>query len=147
MNAKIKALIVFSLVAVFAIGVTAGFFGDRFFVHKKPAQRDRRPPRFPTVEMMAKELELTPEQQALLRNVFSGNEDRLKSLRTEIHQRLADIRRQLKNDVENILTPEQKQKFEAMLERHIQQRREERKAREDRNRRERAPDPDKGDKE
>ncbi|HOI44565.1 MAG TPA: hypothetical protein PLX50_03005 [Candidatus Aminicenantes bacterium] len=147
MNAKTKALIVFSLIAVFAIGVMAGFFGDRFFVHKKSAPRDKRPPRFPTVEMMAKELELTPEQQALLRDVFSRNEEKLKSLRTEIHQRLADIRRQLKADVENILTPEQKRKFEAMLERHIQQRREERKAREDKSRRERPPDPDKGERE
>jgi len=145
MNAKTKVLIVFSLIAVFAIGVMAGYFGEQYIVHRKFSHRDRRTPSFPTVEMMVRELALSAEQQAQLRDLFSRNDERLKGLRAEIHQKLGDIRRELKNEIGLFLTAEQKQKFEAMLERHIQQRREEKKTREDMNRRDGPPDADKGD--
>jgi len=119
MNAKVKFWIIFSLVAVFIIGGAAGYFGERYLVHKRhemrPEGRDRRGPHFPTVEILAKELSLSQVQQDQIREIFKRNEDRLKAFGEEFHKRLGEMRSQLKNEIDAVLTPEQKQKLEAMI--------------------------------
>jgi Spy/CpxP family protein refolding chaperone len=119
MNAKVKFWIIFSLVAVFVIGGTAGYFGERYLVHKRheprPGERDRRGPHFPTVEILAKELSLSQAQQDQIREIFKRNEDRLKTFGEEFHKRLDEMRSQIKNEIDAVLTPEQKQKLEAMI--------------------------------
>lgn len=119
MNAKVKFWIIFSLVAVFIIGGTAGYFGERYLVHKRheprPGERDRRGPRFPTVEILAKELSLSQAQQDQIREIFKRNEERLKAFGEEFHERLGEMRSQIKNEIDAVLTPEQKQKLEAMI--------------------------------
>jgi Spy/CpxP family protein refolding chaperone len=130
MNAKVKFWIVFSLIAVFIIGGTAGYFGERYLVHKRheprPGERDRRGPHFPTVEILAKELSLSQAQQDQIREIFKRNEDRLKTFGEEFHKRLGEMRSQLKNEIDAVLTPEQKTKLEAMINQFM--RHEERKA-------------------
>lgn len=119
MNAKVKFWIIFSLVAVFIIGGAAGYFGERYIVHKRhemrPGKRDRRGPHFPTVEILAKELSLSQIQQDQIREIFKRNEDRLKAFGEEFHKRLGEMRSQLKNEIDAVLTPEQIQKLEAMI--------------------------------
>jgi len=119
MNAKVKFWIIFSLVAVFIIGGAAGYFGERYLVHKRHEMgaggRDRRCPHFPTVEILAKELSLSQVQQDQIREIFKRNEDRLKAFGEEFHKRLGEMRSQLKNEIDAVLTPEQKQKLEAMI--------------------------------
>jgi len=119
MNAKVKFWIIFSLIAVFVIGGAAGYFGERYLVHKRheprPGERDGRGPHFPTVEMLAKELSLTQAQQDQIREIFKRNEDRLKTFGEEFHKRLGEMRSQIKNEIDAVLTPEQKQKLEAMI--------------------------------
>jgi len=119
MNAKAKFWIIFSLVVVFIIGGTAGYFGERYLVHKrhepKPGGKDRRGPHFPTVEIMAKELNLSQAQQDQIREIFKRNEDRLKAFGEEFHKRLGEMRAQIKNEIDAVLTPEQKRKLEAMI--------------------------------
>jgi len=123
MNAKIKFWIVFSLIAVFIIGGAAGYFGERYLVHKrhepKPGERDRRGPHFPTVEILAKELNLSQAQQDQVREIFKRNEDRLKAFGEEFHKRLGEMRSRIKNEIDAVLTPEQKQKLEAMINEYI----------------------------
>jgi Spy/CpxP family protein refolding chaperone len=130
MNAKVKFWIIFSLIAVFVIGGTAGYFGERYLVHKRheprPGERDRRGPHFPTVEILAKELSLSQAQQDQIREIFKRNEDRLKTFGEEFHKRLGEMRSQLKNEIDAVLTPEQKTKLEAMINQFM--RHEERKA-------------------
>lgn len=122
-----KFWIVLSFVIVFIVGGVAGILLDQhlFATKEKKIQKERRPAHFPTLEIMAKELELTSDQEEAIREVFRNNEERLKTLRSLIHERISTIRSQLKEEIKNVLTEEQKTKFEAMIQRYLQQRREE----------------------
>lgn len=120
MNAKLKLWIIVSLVAVFAIGVTVGYFGERYIVHKRHetsrgGKGDGRPPHFPTVETMAKDLGLSPEQQDRIREIFKNNEPRLEAFGGEVHKHLGELREQLMAEIKAVLTPEQSAKLDARL--------------------------------
>ncbi len=120
MNARLKFWIVISLIAVFAIGVAVGYFGERYIVHKRHELRsdkrgDGRPPHFPTVETLAKDLGLTPEQQDRIREIFRNNEARLEAFGGEFHKRLGELRERLMTEVKAVLTPEQRVKMEIRI--------------------------------
>ncbi len=128
---KYTAWIILSLVAVFALGAVGGVFGERYFVRKKwqriaenRRQAEQNRPRFPTLEMMAEELALSQEQQNRIREAFQKNEERFKEMRTYMHTRLGEIRSSLLQEIRDVLDPEQKQGFEAMIERYAKQRKE-----------------------
>ena len=129
-----KLWIVFSFLIVFAAGVVAGILLEKNVLDKKPrrdAQR-RSSPRFPTLEMMADELGLTSEQQEQLKEIFKNNEERLKTYRSQIHDDYKALRNQLKQEMDNVFTAEQKAKLEAMIEKYHAERK---RAMEDRKRR------------
>jgi Spy/CpxP family protein refolding chaperone len=133
MNAKLKFWIVVSLVAVFAIGVAVGYFGERYVVHKRHESRgdkrgDGRPSHFPTVETMAKDLGLSQEQQDRIREIFKSNEVRLEAFSGEFHKRLGELRDELMAEVKAVLTPEQKANLEARINEFKEKRRKEREA-------------------
>lgn len=119
-----KFWIVFSLTVVFAAGFIGGILFEKQLIDKKVEKRVKRRSsvRFPSLEMMAKELSLTPEQEEQIRDIFKNNEERFKSLRKNIDDRLSSIRSQLKNEIKNVLTDEQVVEFEAMIEKYLSQR-------------------------
>ncbi len=119
-----KFWIVFSLIVVFAAGFISGILFEKHLIDKKIEKRVKRRSsvRFPSLEMMAKELSLTPEQEEQIREIFKNNEERFKNLRKNIHDRLSSIRSQLKNEIKNVLTDEQVLEFEAMIAKYISQR-------------------------
>lgn len=127
MKNNYKFWIIFSFILVFIIGVIGGFFLEKHLIQTKPRKikRERRDVHFPTLEVMAKELALSSEQEEKIREIFKNNEGRLKDLKSSIHERLSKIRTQLKDEIKNVLTEEQKIKFEEMIERYIQQRKKE----------------------
>ncbi len=122
-----KFWIVFSLIVVFAAGFIGGILFEKHVIDKKVEKRVKRRSsvRFPSLEMMAKELSLTPEQEEQIREIFKNNEERFKNLRKNIDDRLSSIRSQLKNEIKNVLTDEQVVEFEAMIEKYISQRKKE----------------------
>ncbi len=122
-----KFWIVFSLIVVFAAGFMGGILFEKSLVDKKVEKRvkKRSSVRFPSLEIMAKELSLTPEQEEQIREIFKNNEERFKNLRNDIDERLLSIRSQLKNEIKNVLADEQNLKFEAMIEKYISQRKKE----------------------
>lgn len=122
-----KFWIVFSLIVVFAAGFIGGILFEKHLIDKKVEKRVKRRSsvRFPSLEMMAKELSLTPEQEEQIREIFKNNEERFKNLRKNINDRLSSIRSQLKNEIKNVLTDEQVVEFEAMIEKYISQRKKE----------------------
>jgi hypothetical protein len=122
-----KFWIVFSLIIVFAAGVAGGILLDKYVIAKKPEiQRKKRSSvRFPTLDMMAQELNLSSEQQEQIRKIFRNNEERFKIMRKQIDERFTTIRTQLKNEIKSVLDNEQKLKFEAMIEKYRSQRRKE----------------------
>jgi uncharacterized membrane protein len=150
MKNRYTVWIILSLIAVFGLGAVGGVFGERYSVRKKwqrfqesRHQAEQNRPRFPTLEMMAAELALNGEQQALIREAFQKNEERLKEMRTYMHTRLGEIRTILLEEIKDVLSPEQKTGFEAMLERYAQQRKEQQEkfARESRREQDRRPPP------
>jgi len=125
MKNKFKFWIIFSLIIVFAAGVIIGIFSEKYIISKRLERMRRSSVHFPSLEMMAQELSLAPQQKEQIREIFKNNEERLKGLRSQMHSQLSLIRSQLKTEIENILTPEQRQKFEAMIEKYIGQRKRE----------------------
>lgn len=138
-----KFWIIVSFLIVFAAGVVAGILFENKFLDKKPPREGERrsPVRFPTLDMMAEELGLTTEQQEQLREIFKNNEERLKVYRSEIHEHYGALREQLKQEMDSVFTPEQKAKFEAMIEKYLSERKKEM---EERKRRPKREPPDKG---
>lgn len=122
-----KFWIVLSLIVVFAAGVMGGILFEKHLIDKKVEKRvkKRSSVRFPSLEMMAQELSLTPKQQEQIKEIFKNNEERFKNLRKNIDERLSSIRSQLKTEIKNVLTDEQVLKFEAMIQKYISQRKKE----------------------
>jgi Spy/CpxP family protein refolding chaperone len=121
-----KLWIVLSLIVVFIAGVICGVLIDKNMLNKpKHDSRRRRSTRFPTIEIMAKELSLSSEQQAQIKEIFQNNEERFKSLRKDMDNSLKEIRAQLLTDIKSVLSDEQKTKFEAMIEKYRSQRKRE----------------------
>jgi Spy/CpxP family protein refolding chaperone len=112
---KYKLGVVLTLVVVFALGMAAGIFGERYLMHRQ----DRRPAHpqtpFPLLEPVAKALGLTADEQDKLREIFRQSDERMKELDTEIHGRLREIRGKLKSEIDSVLTAEQRAKLEDMI--------------------------------
>ena len=143
MKDRNKFWIILSLVVVFAAGVIAGVLFENQILDKK-SRRDERPRssvRFPTLEMMAEELSLTDEQQEKFRQIFRNNEERLKKYRDQIHEQYTSLRAQLKEEIDSILTEEQRAKFQAMIDKYLFERK---KQMEERDRRSKEFQQDKG---
>ncbi|UCC38367.1 MAG: hypothetical protein JSV96_11035 [Candidatus Aminicenantes bacterium] len=126
-----KFWIVFSLIIVFAAGMAGGILLDKYVITKKPekTRKKRSSVRFPSLDIMAKELNLTSEQQEQIREVFKNNEERFKILRKQIDERFKTIRTQLREEIKSVLNDEQKIKFEAMIEKYVSQKRKEKEER------------------
>lgn len=122
MKTKYKVIAALLMLVVFGLGVAAGYLGERYIVHKK----DRRPtagrPHPPSPEDWAKELGLTEDQKARMREIFKGNEERMKAYRTESRARLDELRKRLWAETNAVLTPEQKAKNDEMIRRFEERR-------------------------
>ena len=118
---KSKWWIALALVLVFAAGVTLGVFGGRWLLARRTP--DRRSDA-PSQERWAKELGLTADQQAKIRDIFKQNDDRIKDLRSDYYKHIGEMRDAIRKDIDDVLTPEQRQKMEAMIQKMEQRRKE-----------------------
>lgn len=125
MSQRLKLWIVVSLAGVFALGIAGGYFGERYFRHVRIERARQQRPRFPTLESMSRDLDLTADQQAKIREIFQRNEERLKALRGLMHEKLEAMRGQLKVEIDAVLTPGQIEKMDAMVQKHMRDRRRE----------------------
>jgi Spy/CpxP family protein refolding chaperone len=120
---KSRLWIVLSLVLVFAAGVAAGIFAERSWLGRHPSPPAGGRGHAPSHDSWAKELGLTEEQKALIQDVFKKNDERIKGLRTDFYKHLGEIRGELKKEIDAILTPEQRAKQEAMMQKYLEERR------------------------
>jgi Spy/CpxP family protein refolding chaperone len=118
---KSRFWIVISLLLVFAAGAVGGIFIDRWFTAKRMEARRGGPGRYPTIERWSKDLSLTSEQQEKIRAIFKENEGQIKNLSSDYIKHRDEIRAQLKSKIDAVLTAEQKQKLEAMIQKHMEQ--------------------------
>jgi len=149
MTNKLKFWIALSILVAFVAGVLGGVFGERYYSNKRRHARIARSQRtsvhFPSLEQMAQELGLSAEQQDKIKKIFEENEARLKELRSDMHTRLSGIRSELKNQIDAVLTAEQRQKMESIIEKYMQRRKDEFEQRRQNLERERPHDESKGD--
>lgn len=129
---KSRVWIVVALALIFAAGIVAGIFAERWWLAKKPDFRRSPTGHYPSMTRWAKDLGLSAEQQDKIKAIFQKNDERIKELRTDYYKHLGEIREQLKKEIDAVLTPEQKEKMEAMIQK---QREEWRKTNEQRERR------------
>ena len=123
MNNKARFWIILSFAAVLAAGIAGGLLLGRAWRHgERPARTARREPP-PSLDRLAEDLDLTPVQKEEIGKIFERNEERLKELRSQIRLRLGEVREQLKAEIDNVLTPPQREKFNTLLERHMQRER------------------------
>ncbi len=117
MKTKYKVIAALLMLVVFGLGVAAGILGERYVVHKKDRRASAGRPHPPSLEAWAKELGLTEEQQAQMRQIFEKNEERMKAYRSESRARLGELRKMLWDETNAVLTPEQRKKNDEMIRR------------------------------
>lgn len=108
---------VLTIVVIFVAGALSGVFLDRYLLSGRHDE-GRRGGGPPSIEEMARDLGLSQDQQDRIREIFRQSEARFRELRANMHQCLDQIREGIKNEIDSVLTPEQKSKFEAMLHEH-----------------------------
>jgi Spy/CpxP family protein refolding chaperone len=118
---KYRFWLVLTLLVAFAAGLLGGIFSERYFFHPREharARRDAQKP--PDLEGMAKDLGLSLDQKERIKQIFETNDVKFKELRSEMHKRLSDIRAEIKDEIDAVLTPEQKQKLDNIITQHQQ---------------------------
>ncbi len=129
MMGKYKFWLILSILVAFAAGLLGGIWSERYFFQKKRHARIARAQKervnFPSLEQMARDLELTVEQQERIKKIFETNDVKLRELRSDMHGRLTKIRAELKSELDGVLTAEQRKKFEEMIQNYLRERKRE----------------------
>jgi hypothetical protein len=137
-----KFWIVLSFLIVFVAGILGGVLLKDKVLDTKAEKNSRSSRRssvhFPTLDDMAAELGLDSSQEEQIQAIFQNNENRLREFRAKIHGQYSDLRTQLLIDIKSVLTAEQIEKFEGMINRYLTQRKEAREKRKERSKKKRA---------
>ena len=122
--------IILALVLVFAAGV----MGERWWFAKRPQmRRPANTERYPSHDRWAKDLGLTAEQQEKIREIFKKNDGRIKELRSDFYKHIGEMRDEMKKEIDAVLTPAQRVKNEAMIQKSMEERRRENEKRDKQN--------------
>jgi predicted nucleic acid-binding Zn-ribbon protein len=102
---------------IFALGFTTGMLAMNLYrsLARNVTPRDR-------FEQVSERLQLNADQKTKVQQIFSDTRDQLRALRKESEPKVADIRRQADEKLQQVLTPEQWKKFQAMKD-EVRQRR------------------------
>jgi hypothetical protein len=118
-----RAMAALLLLAVFLLGGLAGVALDRFVLNpKQPPRRhvSRLSPesahRFS--RYLGKELGLSAQQEAKVDSIVLFRQTETRALAKEVHPRFEALAQQTRADVEQVLTPAQKAKYEQLRARH-----------------------------
>ena len=114
-SAKLKMWLV--LVAVFVLGsvtgaALTGLYRSRASNDRPEAREKAMHERF---EKMRTELKLTDEQTKAVQAVIDETRNEYRTLRTELRPRFEEPRQKARARIRALLTPEQQQKFDAMI--------------------------------
>ena len=102
---------------IFALGFPTGILAVNLYrsLARNMAPRDR-------FEQLSDRLKLNVDQKTKVQQIFSDTRDQLRALRKESEPKVADIRRQADEKLQQVLTPEQWKQFQAMRD-EVRQRR------------------------
>jgi Spy/CpxP family protein refolding chaperone len=125
MKTKYKILVALTLLVVFGLGVAAGYLGEKYLGHKKDKRVAASRQHAPSPEDWFNELGLSQEQRDQIHQIFARNEERMKAYRSESRARLDELRKMLRDEINAVLTPEQKKKNDEMIRRFEERRKQE----------------------
>jgi Spy/CpxP family protein refolding chaperone len=109
-TAKNKWLVRAAAVIIFVLGFAAGILAlsaYRGWVRGGPGREDM-------FEQMSTRLQLNAEQKAKVQQVLGDTREQLRGLRKESEPRVSEIRKQTDQRLQQILTPDQWQRFQQM---------------------------------
>lgn len=123
--------IVFSLIIVFTAGIVGGVLLEKYVIDKKPAKLKNKQGsvHFPTLDDIAKELDLSADQKEEIREIFKNTEESFKGLRSHFFKQLSKMRSELIKEIKSMLNEKQNTKFDIMVEKYLSQREEQMKKR------------------
>jgi len=102
---------------IFALGFTTGILAVNLYrsLARNVTPRDR-------FEQLSDRLKLNADQKTKVQQIFGDTREQLKALRKDSEPKVADIRRQADEKLQQVLTPEQWKQFQAMRD-EVRQRR------------------------
>jgi DNA anti-recombination protein RmuC len=109
-TAKNKWQIRIAAVLLFVLGLAAGILAAnvyRGWARARASRQDR-------FEQMSTRLQLNADQKTKVQQVFGEARDQLGAVRKESEPRMSDIRKQTDQRLQQILTPDQWQRFQQM---------------------------------
>ena len=125
-NRKALALIILVFVLGVALGAVGHSVADRRVLGartQQPAFLQPRPNPPRAVSRLTSELDLTPEQQKQIGDILADMQHRYDVVHDQMNPQFAEIREQGHDQIRQILTPEQRPKFEDFLKRVAEDRR------------------------
>jgi Spy/CpxP family protein refolding chaperone len=114
-TAAVWLAIVFLLGA--GLGAVVGFGVSRHSTASAAPAETESVRRAHMVERLDQELHLTDSQRATLNQILTGLQAQYKSIHLQINPQIDDARQKARGQIREILTPEQKPKFEDFLRR------------------------------
>lgn len=103
------------LVATFVLGAFVGGAATTFAERRSHAKHERSRPSF--VERLTKELDLTATQRDSIQAVFDRHQPAMDSLWQRMRPEFESERQVIRNEVTALLTPEQRAKYAALIQR------------------------------
>ncbi len=104
-----------ALVVTFIAGFVVGAVVDRFLTMHRPGVR--RPPAMVAHAMLERldhRLDLTDQQRVQIEAILEKRHDRIHSLQESIHPKVQAEIQQTNAEIERVLTPEQREKFQKL---------------------------------
>ncbi len=96
---------------IFLLGFAAGMLSLNAY---RAWARQNAPTREDRIERMAKELQLSAEQKTKVKQIFDDTREQLRGLRKESEPKVAEIRKQAYERIQQTLSPDQWQKFQQL---------------------------------
>ncbi|MGZ5538494.1 MAG: hypothetical protein ACXWG0_08200 [Chthoniobacterales bacterium] len=118
MTTTMKLWLALALVVVFFAGAAAGLFGGAIYAHHMFVGRHGGFVAHRMREHLRRELQLTPEQNGKIAPILDRLDQRLETIRNETAQRVTETMNESHAEIVPLLTPEQREKFDQMRERH-----------------------------
>ena len=129
-QARTKLMMWLVLVAVFLLGSVSGAALTGLIRSRASGERpDHERAMKERFDKMRSELNLTDQQTTAVRAILEETRNEYRALKTELRPRFEEPRQKARTRIRALLTPEQQQKFDAMVAQHDAQRDEEQKNR------------------
>ena len=111
-----------SLLLTLIVGMGMGVAIDRLALEGNGRGGDRRNRGARLAARLNSELQLTPEQQANVETALTSNRERARQFWSESRSAYETLRREFRQDIRELLNPDQQQRFDEMIRRDDERR-------------------------